>query len=452
MMSMVDMAYVGRIGVLELAAMGPNGTIFNIGAYLATGTLLSATTTYMAKVMGSKDRTERCRALQITLWTTTVIGTSIAALLLANPEFWLSLAGCDQSIMSLATEYFCIRAVALPMTFITLVMQGVYSAALDVATPFKVTVAAAVLNIVLDGYFIQHLGMGVAGAAAATALSQVLAAVSLIALMISNHKERFGIKSFVSVFALPRPKACLEFLSLCGVVFFRTINIVVAWALAGGSAARLGVVSTAVYNVTYSMQVVCVCMFILYRVQRVREQSARAHFAFQNLHICVCGFLFLLLTFLAGWCIMQMWMVYAIAAFTTVGTAVVSHVDHREGRNAAVNLSLRLCFYSLVIAVFFGASTWFLKDLLPLAFTQDPSVLAGVQETMTPVCIMLAWSWYKSLEGSLMGLNDGGFVAMTFIPAMVFTVGHNILARVNESLNVNSIWWSLCGTCLVPVY
>ena len=140
-----------------------------------------------------------------------------------------------------------------------------------------------------------------------------------------------------------------------------------------------------------------------------------------------------------------MWMVYAIAAFTTVGTAVVSHVNHREGRNAAVNLSLRLCFYSVVIAVFFGASTWLLKDLLPLAVTQDPSVLAGVQETMTPVCIMLAWSWYKSLEGSLMGLNDGGFVAMTFIPAMVFTVGHNILARVNESLNVNSIWWSLCG-------
>lgn len=51
-----------------------------------------------------------------------------------------------------------------------------------------------------------------------------------------------------------------------------------------------------------------------------------------------------------------------------------------------------------------------------IARSSDPAVLAMAAPAFGPMCCMLGIMWFKALEGSLIGVGDGAFMASAFAP------------------------------------
>ena len=79
-----------------------------------------------------------------------------------------------QAVLPLATTYVLLRNVALPFQLAWQTVQAASVARGDCKTPLKATFVAAVVNVVFDVILVAGLGMGVAGAALATAPADVL--------------------------------------------------------------------------------------------------------------------------------------------------------------------------------------------------------------------------------------------------------------------------------------
>ena len=94
----------------------------------------------------------------------------------------------------------------IPMTLYN-IGSGVLRAVGDSKTPLACLVVTVVLNIGLDLLFVGPLGMGVAGAALATALAQLAAAV-LIVIILLRADPIYGCGQRESVF-MPRHSGIL---------------------------------------------------------------------------------------------------------------------------------------------------------------------------------------------------------------------------------------------------
>src|SRR5690606_27896360 len=92
----------------------------------------------------------------------------------------LRLINTPADVLPMAAQYLVIFMLGLPVMFIVNVVTAVLRGLGDSKTPLVLLVYATVVNIILDPIFIAGLGpipaMGVAGAAIATLLAQVVAA------------------------------------------------------------------------------------------------------------------------------------------------------------------------------------------------------------------------------------------------------------------------------------
>lgn len=94
--------------------------------------------------------------------------TAAAPLLLAA---WGAFEGA--SLQTAALQFFQLRALAAPATVLLLVLQGVFRGVGDTRAVLVATLAATVLNVVLDPLLIYEAGLGVRGAAIATGAAEV---------------------------------------------------------------------------------------------------------------------------------------------------------------------------------------------------------------------------------------------------------------------------------------
>jgi hypothetical protein len=82
----VDTAFVGRLGLLQLAALGPNAALFNVLFFLGFTALAVVATDQMASANSKGDKEGVGRGFFTALVATLVFGTSAMCLLLAAPE------------------------------------------------------------------------------------------------------------------------------------------------------------------------------------------------------------------------------------------------------------------------------------------------------------------------------------------------------------------------------
>ncbi len=97
-----------------------------------------------------------------------------------------------------ATEYITIIIYGLVFCCIYNVLAASLRAIGDAYTPLFFLIISAIMNVGLDLLFVGRLGMGVSGAASATVISQVVAAVTcFIYALVRYPIFRFGIKDFI---------------------------------------------------------------------------------------------------------------------------------------------------------------------------------------------------------------------------------------------------------------
>ena len=64
--------------------------------------------------------------------------------------------------------YVCMVALTFVPALISTVAFASFRGTLDIMTPLRIAVISNIVNVLLDPFLIFHMGMGVAGAAAAT--------------------------------------------------------------------------------------------------------------------------------------------------------------------------------------------------------------------------------------------------------------------------------------------
>jgi MATE family multidrug resistance protein len=192
----VDAAMVGHVGKTELAAVGLGGlmvwTIYSFFLGLA-----NSLNTYVAQSSGSGDYA-RCSKY---FWQGIYIALAAGAALFVIREFnplIIELLGPAEAVKELGLRYVDIRMFGAPFMMLYFTFSNFFRGIGDTRTPMKIVAFANLANIVLDYLLIFGKGpfpaMGVAGAAWATFIANVLSATIFTLIIFSPYfKKTFEI-------------------------------------------------------------------------------------------------------------------------------------------------------------------------------------------------------------------------------------------------------------------
>ncbi|KAG7657134.1 Multi antimicrobial extrusion protein [Arabidopsis suecica] len=227
--SLVDTAFIGQIGPVELAAVGVSIALFNQVSRIAIFPLVSITTSFVAEEdacssqqdtvrdhkecieIGINNPTEETKELipekhkdslsdefktsssifsiskspakkrnipsaSSALIIGGVLGLFQAVFLISAAKPLLSFMGVkhDSPMMRPSQRYLSLRSLGAPAVLLSLAAQGVFRGFKDTTTPLFATVIGDVTNIILDPIFIFVFRLGVTGAATAHVISQYL--------------------------------------------------------------------------------------------------------------------------------------------------------------------------------------------------------------------------------------------------------------------------------------
>ncbi|XP_061337964.1 protein DETOXIFICATION 42-like isoform X3 [Gastrolobium bilobum] len=282
--SLVDTAFIGQIGPVELAAVGVSIALFNQVSRIAIFPLVSVTTSFVAEedsLNGTSSQVEESGCLEAgqamnaetedflpqkdlvgesfniikeehkrrhipsassALFIGGILGLIQAVLLIAAAKPLLNFMGVtsDSPMLHPAQRYLTLRSLGAPAVLLSLAMQGVFRGFKDTKTPLYATVAGDVTNIALDPLFMFVFRLGVSGAAIAHVISQYLISAILLWRLMEH------------VDLIPPSTKHLQFdrfLKNGFLLLMRVIAVTFCVTLAASLAARQGSTSMAAFQV-----------------------------------------------------------------------------------------------------------------------------------------------------------------------------------------------------------
>lgn len=191
--NLVDNIIVGRfVGTDALAAVGNVGSInsFIIGASLG---LTAGFTIPVAQSFGAGDKKKMNKYAGNSISLALLIGLIIVivAHILSTPL--LKLINTPDDIIEMSSQYVNIIYYAVPIQMSLNNFNAISRAVGDSKKPLHFLIVSVIVNLCLDLLFVGHFKWGVVGAAWATALSQLVAAV-LSAISVLKHNKELDIK------------------------------------------------------------------------------------------------------------------------------------------------------------------------------------------------------------------------------------------------------------------
>ena len=189
MYNTVDTIIVGRfVGTQALAAVGSTGALISLLNGFFIG-LSSGATVLVSQFFGASDRDGVRNALHTGVALSLVLGLTISFLgLCFGPQILRLMktpADCLEGAL-IYTRIFFSGAIA---SMVYNMGAGILRAMGDSRRPMIFLVVTCFANIVLDILFVVVLKMGVAGAALATVLSQVISAVLVVFVLVRLPEE-----------------------------------------------------------------------------------------------------------------------------------------------------------------------------------------------------------------------------------------------------------------------
>ncbi len=176
---LADTAFVARLDAAPLAGLGVGAALLS-SVFWMFNFLGIGTQTEVARSEGSVDL-ENARLTNVQALSLSVlmgVGTGGLVWLVVDPL--VLLMGADGEIATKARDYITVRLLGAPAILLTVAAFGTLRGLQDMRSPMWIAAGLNVLNIALDPIFIYGWGpvpaMGVAGAAAASVISQWLGA------------------------------------------------------------------------------------------------------------------------------------------------------------------------------------------------------------------------------------------------------------------------------------
>ena len=184
LLSLVDTTVVGQQSnaVMQMAALGPATMLIDSLVYL-TYFLSIATTSTISKALAEKDTRKLQKTSSQIMGIATALGVLVTLIVytVGKPLLtWMAGTSASPQLVALALEYSQIRCAVAPLSILGMVAQSICLACLDTRTPAIAVAVASVVNVVGDLYLVKVRGMGLAGAALATAAASVASTLVLL--------------------------------------------------------------------------------------------------------------------------------------------------------------------------------------------------------------------------------------------------------------------------------
>lgn len=171
--NLVDAYFVGGLGTSQMGAISvvyPLGQVV-VGLGLLFG---NGSASYLSRLLGNRDHEQADRVASTALYSSLTVGAVMIIFSMIFLRPILRLLGATDSIMPYAMTYAGIYVVSCIFNVFNVTMNNIVTSEGAAKTTMFALMAGAVLNIGLDPVFIYTLDMGVAGAAIATAISQIV--------------------------------------------------------------------------------------------------------------------------------------------------------------------------------------------------------------------------------------------------------------------------------------
>lgn len=180
-----DLIVVGRFASHRaLAAVGVTGPLTHLIINIFIG-LSIGTNVLVARHLGEKDRkrTSRTTHTAVMISLTGGILLAVIGILLARPMLqWMD---TPENILDMATLYMMIYFGGMPLIMLYNFGSAVLRAMGDTKRPFYFLVIAGIINVILNLFFVLWFHWDVAGVATATVVSQAVAAVLVLRVLIN---------------------------------------------------------------------------------------------------------------------------------------------------------------------------------------------------------------------------------------------------------------------------
>ncbi|MCB9170064.1 MAG: MATE family efflux transporter [Flavobacteriales bacterium] len=234
--SLVDMAFVGRLGTADLAAVGIASSFFLLVVWVLAQTR-SAVLAVVARHFG-EDRLDAIRGLvPLAVWMNFGLGLVFFLITnaLAGPIF--SLYNAQGEVLQKAIAYYHVRSLGHPMVLATFALTGAFRGIQNLRWNMWLSVTGALVNLLLNPILIFGWGplpaMGIRGSALASLIAQVVMFVA--AIVILERRTPFHI--LPDRWSHPEIPALLL---LSGNLFARTIALNVCYYLGNRFATGYG--------------------------------------------------------------------------------------------------------------------------------------------------------------------------------------------------------------------
>lgn len=391
MLSLVDTAFIGRLGPDQLGALAVSTAIFGM-AFFAFNFLEYATTTLVAASAGGGDHVGAGRSAMTALIVAVVGGVAVAIALVSLTGPILGLMGAEGTLRAEAATYVRIRALAAPAVLVVRSAHGIYRGHQDTRTPLAVTLGINGINLVLDPLFIFGLGWGVAGAAWATVGAQWIGAGWFLGLLLVRQRERMGLVLGRFPLGSVRP-----LLTAGRDIVIRTVSLLAVF--------------------TYATRV----------ATRIDHPSSTAVAAHQV--------------------VFQVWLFLALAvdSLAIAAQALVGRLRGEGDLETTREVADRIAFLGLMVGLILAGLVAAMAPWLPDWFTVEPEVRAAIRGVywflvagLPLSAVVFVW------DGVFLGAGDFGFLAVAMAGASLLGIG--LLALVIPlGWGLAGVWWAITG-------
>lgn len=184
----VDLFVVGRYCSAEsLAAVSTGTQVTQIITSLITGLTLGSTI-LIGEYTGSRQFDLVKKTIGTTLTVFAIVAILLSALLLVFEQPLLRVLGTPNESFDLTMQYVAICAMGTIFVCGYNAISAILRGYGDSKSPMYFVLISCILNIVLDFLFVKYFGLGVAGTALATIISQ---GISMIIAVIKLKKQNF---------------------------------------------------------------------------------------------------------------------------------------------------------------------------------------------------------------------------------------------------------------------
>lgn len=203
--SIADSMIVGKLDSADgLAAIGAAYPLTLFFIAVATGSSMGCSVV-ISQLFGAKRMGDVKSAIYTAILSLTALGVvmDVLGIFLSRPL--MLLLGCDAQVLERAVSYLAIYSAGVLPLFVYNTANAVFTGLGDGKRPLYFLIFSSVLNVILDLIAVGPLRMGVVGAALATAVSQLAAALLSAGVLIRRlrqveteekpvlfHKQLFG--------------------------------------------------------------------------------------------------------------------------------------------------------------------------------------------------------------------------------------------------------------------